>query len=90
MTLPDPGRTVSPRIVPIAVFTPVPPLAPATQFQPQSQYQTSNMLGFFVEAVSAGPPATITGRLLLYPGSVVAGAMPTFDRRFLKVIRLIR
>jgi hypothetical protein len=83
--VPDPSRTISPRILIIPVFDPV-------LFFATGEIRMVNLLGFFIAAPMEGPPSfDLTGILVTQPGLFTGGfgSVPN-AASFLKVIQLIR
>jgi Flp pilus assembly protein TadG len=85
--VPDPNRTISPRILIVPVFDPVLFFASGG-----ATIKIVNLLGFFIDAPMAGPPDfDLRGILVLQPGLFSAGfgSVPS-AASFLKIIQLIR
>lgn len=79
--------TVSPRIVPIAAFSPA-EFAGLDRQSGRIQLTVVNLLAFFVE--SAPPGGDVTGRFVNNAGILVPGTTVTGGTAFLKVISLVR
>lgn len=78
---------VSPRIVPIAAFSPA-EFAGLDRQSGRIQLTVVNLLAFFVE--SAPPGGDVTGRFVNNAGILVPGGGATAGTSFLKVISLVR
>jgi Flp pilus assembly protein TadG len=78
---------VSPRIVPVALFSPA-EFASLNRTTGRFQLQIVNILGFFVQTISGG--ADITGVLVSRPGELVAGPTVGPAASFIKYIQLVR
>jgi hypothetical protein len=84
---PDPGRTTSPRVLPIAVFDPV-----AFFANPGNPVVVTKLIGFFLDRPMAGPPNFDLWGILVSDIGLMSqgfgGADP--EAAFLKVVTLVR
>jgi Putative Flp pilus-assembly TadE/G-like len=98
------GESISPRIIPIALFDPQSYVDLGCNGGNPCMARVTNLLGFFLEGmcsdVYATPPPwcgtggdpnkTVVGRLMPYPGSSKSGSGSAGPETFVKTIRLIR
>jgi hypothetical protein len=98
------GVNISPRIAPVALFSPQDFFDDNCSGGNPCMVKVVNLLGFFIEGmcsdVYAVPPAwcgtasdpskTVVGRLMPYPGQSDAGSGSAGPDTFVKVLRLIR
>jgi hypothetical protein len=78
---------VSPRIVPVALFSPA-EFAARDRTSGVFNLTIVNILGFFVQDVSKG--GDITGVLVTRPGELIAGSTVGPAASFIKYIQLVR